>query len=115
MSKSRAEIQKAYRDRKKQNDMTYMEKERLRQTKYLVPVGMLSKAKLKARRLIDKEYSTRYRLKKQKRKQAVANAVNVVEPTSSHGSLQSSDITQSAEVTSTSESVTSSTLKSPQT
>lgn len=45
MAKSRAEIQKAYRERKKQNDPTYKDKERKRAASYCVPAAELSSKK----------------------------------------------------------------------
>ena len=64
MAKTRAEIQKAYRERKKANDATFLQKERQRQEKYRVPASQLSKKKLKKRHEKNKVYCMTYRLKK---------------------------------------------------
>ena len=40
MEKSRAEIQKAYRERKKAKDQSFLEKERVQKSQYYVPAAV---------------------------------------------------------------------------
>lgn len=61
MAKTRAEIQKAYRERKKQQGTNYLENERKRAAGNRVPAGELSKKKLKIRRAKNKIYCAKYR------------------------------------------------------
>lgn len=50
MGKTRAEIQKAYRERKKLNDTSFLENERKRARTNRIPVHVLTERKLKSRR-----------------------------------------------------------------
>ncbi|KAL3836929.1 hypothetical protein ACJMK2_022335 [Sinanodonta woodiana] len=49
MGKSRAEIQKAYRERQKAKGSAYLEKERVRQLQYYTPAADLSAKKMAER------------------------------------------------------------------
>ncbi|MCP5694127.1 hypothetical protein NL287_28070, partial [Klebsiella pneumoniae] len=69
MGKTRAEIQKAYRERKKSADENFLVKERQRQAKYRIPAAELSKKKLRERRMKNIDYCAKYRLKKALKKQ----------------------------------------------
>ena len=64
LPKSRAQIQKEYRERKKKNDPEYMEKERERAKKNRILIGAESLVTQKNRRERDREYARRYREKK---------------------------------------------------
>ena len=65
MGKTRAEIQKQYRERKKLREgEEYMEKERERKRKYYVKTSDLSAKKLKKRREVRKRVKKYYDSKK---------------------------------------------------
>lgn len=64
MGKSRAEIQRAYRERKKKKDPKFLEKERKRQAYYRVPATQLSQSALKERRRKSREHCKAYRKKR---------------------------------------------------
>ena len=66
MGKTRAEIQKDYRERKKKNDPNYLKKESKRQSGYRIPASELSKSALKKRHEKNKQYCQTYRDKKKK-------------------------------------------------
>lgn len=69
MPKSRAEIQKAYRERQKQKEgRDYVERERTRKRKAYIPAANLDDNALKKRRLDQKARVEKYR-KEQKEKQ----------------------------------------------
>lgn len=57
-------IQRAYRERKKTNDPTYLERERAREASNRTPAALISKNKLTERRERNREYCKRYRQKK---------------------------------------------------
>ena len=79
MPKSRSEIQKAHRERKKANDANFLLRERQRQAEYRVPAARLTKKNLIKRRSKNKEYCLTYRLKKALQKQNNEQIQNVQE------------------------------------
>ena len=65
MAKSRAEIQKAYQERKTlKEEERYYQKERIRQMTYYVPGAELSHSEKRKRNKKNKEILQRHRLKK---------------------------------------------------
>ena len=64
MAKSRAEYQKEYRERKKKNDASYQEKERLRAKQNRVPIKRMNKREQETLRHKNRVYSQRSRNKK---------------------------------------------------
>lgn len=75
MAKSRAEIQKAYRQRQKEkNNERYLAKERQRRRSTYIPNSQLSKSKKEERNRKNREYLKLYRRKK---KEAADNVQNV--------------------------------------
>lgn len=91
MAKTRAEIQKAYRERKKIQDPSYSEHERMRQNKYRVPIVSQTKRMKKKIRQRNKQYSKKYREKTK----AAHELSNEAENTSNY-SIQVNDITSSS-------------------
>jgi len=65
MGKSRAEIQKAYRERQKAKGSTFLEKERVRQKSYYKPAATLSKKKREERNYSNKLRNRLSRLRRQ--------------------------------------------------
>ena len=90
--KSRAQIQKEYRERKKGNDPSFLEKERRREKACRIPAAELSVKKLKQRRQKSKVYSKMYRLNKQ-----LQNAVEEEQPIPEDNQIQSEEISSTAE------------------
>ena len=70
MTKSRAEIQRAYRERKKLESGEYLRKEKERAKKYKISVDLLSAKQLGQRRKKCREWTRKYR-EKQKKKAAL--------------------------------------------
>ena len=69
MAKSRADIQRAYRERKKKElGQEYFDKEKKRVKEYYIPTTELSKKDRDARNLMKKEGMRRSRDKKKKQK-----------------------------------------------
>lgn len=64
MAKTRAEIQRAYRERKKRNDPTFLAKEKLRQLSYRTPAAERSKKKQEEYKNRNKLYCAKYRQRK---------------------------------------------------
>lgn len=74
--KSRAQIQKLYRDRKKASDPQFLERERERQKKYRVPIAQLSAVKQATVRAQNRQYRKTYVNKiktQQQQEQATVN------------------------------------------
>ena len=64
MGKTRAEIQKAYRERKKENDTEFLTKEKERQKKYRKHVAEMTPQEKAKKRSLNKIHCKAYRLKK---------------------------------------------------
>lgn len=64
MAKTRAEIQKAYRERKKLNDPNFLVREQMRQSKARIPTSALPKRKQQIKRDKNKRYCKKYYVKK---------------------------------------------------
>lgn len=69
MALSRAEIQRRYREKKKETDKNYMQRERDRKRKSYVPVAELDNSQLKKRRLSVKKRVQKYYQRKKTQKQ----------------------------------------------
>jgi hypothetical protein len=90
MAKSRAEIQRNYREKKKKNDPNYQGKEQRRAKTYRIPASALSNRKLQQRREKNKEYCKKYRKSKKKLNKSVLPPICILEdstPSSSSKSL----------------------------
>lgn len=74
MGKSRAEIQKAYRERRKKESQEFLEKERKRAQNYRVPIVSLSDEANENRKLKNRIYNRRYNSKKQEETKAQKRA-----------------------------------------
>lgn len=74
--KTAAERQREYRERKKQNDPEYLQKERNRAKKYRKPAKSLSKKTLIERREKNKLYAQRYRDKQKNKKRGKYRSTN---------------------------------------
>ena len=75
MGKTQAEIQKAYRERKKLKEgVEYLDRETKRVMKYYTPVSDVSKKKANERRKRNRENVKRHRQKKKQEKEAAASA-----------------------------------------
>ena len=81
MAKSRAEIQRAYRERKKlESGEEYLRKEKERAKKYKISIDLLSAEQLEQRRKKCREWTRKYR---EKQKKEAALVVDGKEPETS--------------------------------
>ena len=90
MAKSRAEIQRNYREKKKKNDPNYQGKEQRRAKTCRIPASALSNRKLQQRQEKNKEYCKKYRESKKKLNKSVLPPICILEdstPSSSSKSL----------------------------
>ncbi|XP_072015284.1 uncharacterized protein [Amphiura filiformis] len=71
MGKTRAEIQRNYRERKKKNDPNYLKTQQKRQSKYRVPASELCRSALEKRHEKNKLYCKKYRGKKKEASEKV--------------------------------------------
>jgi len=98
MGKTQAEIQKAYRERKKLKEGSkYLEKESQRVKAYYVPTANLKRKDAKERREKTRQYVNKYR---QKKKTQVENS-QTCEPVASSNKLQDSNVSSSTEISGT--------------
>ncbi|XP_071164971.1 uncharacterized protein [Mytilus edulis] len=101
MGKSKAEIQKAYRERKKQKEgEAYLKKERERVKGYYVPIEEKPQRKANERRKKVREWVRQHRLKKKNLTKTVANNLEQTK-TVANNLEQCSEISSSSDVTST--------------
>ena len=68
MAKSRAEIQRQYRERKKQLNSTFLENERKRQKQYRIPAAIMKPKERKKKNEAEKRYCAKYRARRKERK-----------------------------------------------
>jgi hypothetical protein len=87
MGKSRAELQRDYRERKKKQDPNYLEKERKR--------ALLSKKKIKKRREKNKQYCAKYRKSKTDEKEKTRNPSD--ETVVSNNDLQNDEVSSTSQ------------------
>ncbi|XP_063953816.1 uncharacterized protein LOC135153700 [Lytechinus pictus] len=76
MGKTRAEIQKAYRERKKNSDPMFLAKERKRQINYRVPVSDQKTSALKKIRKKNRMYQRKFRQRKKDNEQPPGNGTS---------------------------------------
>jgi hypothetical protein len=99
MGKTRAEIQKAYRDRKKLSDPSFLEKERKRARKNRASARILTQRKLIVRREKNKTYCKKYRQKKRIEKDNSKASLQQIDDTPLSTEEESNTISGSSDIT----------------